>query len=213
VAVIASKSTRTSLSKARKYNLPKPMTSPASQELVAEVTAKVLAALDQGQSAPIVLIDGRAGSGKSTLAAALQQSLFKQGESLPRVLHMDDLYQGWEGLQAGSDYLMRFVLEPLSQGKTASWQNWDWEKNERSTWREFSGGTPLIVEGCGSLSIRSSEAAMKRIWLEANEATRLKRWNQREGNEEFFAMWAAQELDFYAREKSRELADEVLATD
>ena len=183
-----------------------------SKELVDSITQEVLEAIDKGQSSPLVLIDGRAGSGKSTLADQLQQQLFKEGESLPRVIHMDDLYEGWSGLQQGADYLIRFILQPLSQGITASWQNWDWEKQERITWREFSGGTPLIVEGCGSLNLRSSEAALRSIWLEADEDVRLKRWIQREGQDDNFTMWAAQELDFYARERSKELSTNQLET-
>jgi cytidylate kinase len=78
---------------------------------------------------------------------------------------------------------------------------------------EFSGGTPLIIEGCGSLSDRASSVAFLRIWLEAKEPVRQSRWREREGNLDKFEMWAAQELDFYAREKSLELADLVITTD
>ena len=183
-----------------------------TSQAVDSITQEVLEAIDRGQSSPLVIIDGRAGSGKSTLAESLQQKLFKEGESLPRIIHMDDLYEGWEGLRKGADYLIRFILSPLAEGKTASWQNWDWAKEKRNSWREFSGGTPLIVEGCGSLNLRSSELALSSIWLEADEETRIKRWIQREGNEEYFSMWAAQELDFYATEKSKELATRFLTT-
>ena len=65
---------------------------------------------DRGNAMPVIAIDGRAGSGKSTLAAMLQNLLFKQGESAPRVIHLDDLYEGWQGLAAGLDYLQRNVL-------------------------------------------------------------------------------------------------------
>jgi hypothetical protein len=78
---------------------------------------------------------------------------------------------------------------------------------------EFSGGTPLIIEGCGALSDRASSVAFLRIWLEAQESVRQARWLEREGDLEKFDMWAAQELDFYAREKSASLADFVIATD
>jgi cytidylate kinase len=78
---------------------------------------------------------------------------------------------------------------------------------------EFSGGTPLIIEGCGALSERASVDAFLRIWLEANESVRQSRWLEREGSLDKFDMWAAQELDFYAREKSASLADLVINTD
>lgn len=174
--------------------------------LVEALSAAVLDLVDEGKHMPIVLIDGRAGSGKSTLADTLQRKLFKDGESLPRLLHMDDLYLGWDGLSAGADYLQRFVLNPLSKRETASWQVFDWAKNERSEWREFAGGTPLIVEGCGALNIQSAAQADFMVWLEVPQDVRFERWVGREGNDDNWAKWAAQEADFYAREKSDELA-------
>jgi uridine kinase len=181
--------------------------------LIEKISSQVLELIDRGNQTPIVLIDGRAGSGKSTFAEKLQQQLFREGESAPRVIHMDNIFEGWDGLALGSDYMVRFVLQPLARQETASWQDWSWVKNQRSSWREFSGGTPLIVEGCGSLTERSKEHADISIWLEASEETRRERWIQRERHLEKFDFWAAQELDFYAREKSQSLADLVIKTD
>jgi uridine kinase len=181
--------------------------------LIKNISSQVLELIDRGNQTPILLIDGRAGSGKSTFAESLQQQLFRDGESAPRVIHMDNIFEGWEGLALGSDYLVRFILQPLARRETASWQDWSWVKNQRSSWREFSGGTPLIVEGCGSLSERSKEHADIAIWLEASEETRRERWIQRERHLDKFDFWAAQELDFYAREKSQSLADLVIKTD
>jgi uridine kinase len=183
------------------------------QQLIEKISSQVLELIDRGKQTPIVLIDGRAGSGKSTFAEMLQQQLFRDGESAPRVIHMDNIFEGWEGLSLGSDYMVRFILQPLARAETASWQDWSWVKNQRSSWREFSGGTPLIVEGCGSLTERSKEHADISIWLEASEQTRRERWLKRERHLDKFDFWAAQELDFYAREKSKSLADTVLVTD
>jgi uridine kinase len=181
--------------------------------LIEKISSQVLELIDRGNQTPIVLIDGRAGSGKSTFAEALQQQLFRDGESAPRVIHMDNIFEGWDGLALGSDYMVRFILLPLARRETASWQDWSWVKNQRSSWREFSGGTPLIIEGCGSLNERSKEHADISIWLEAREEVRRERWIQRERHLEKFDFWAAQELDFYAREKSQSLADLVIKTD
>jgi uridine kinase len=183
------------------------------QKLIEALSTQILDQIDRGNQTPIVLIDGRAGSGKSTFAEQLQQQLFRDGESAPRVIHMDNIFEGWEGLSLGSDYMVRFILNPLARKETASWQDWSWVKNERSSWREFSGGTPLIVEGCGALTERSKEHAFLSLWLEASEETRRARWIERERHLDKFDFWAAQELDFYAREKSKSLADLVIETD
>jgi len=185
-----------------------------AQELVTEVTRQTLELLDSGVSTPIILIDGRSCTGKTTLASALQNELFREGETAPRVVHMDDLYDGWAGLQAGVEYLQRNVLAPVLARRVANWQEYNWELGARDRWREFAGGTPLIVEGCGSLSAWSAEHSELRIWLEASNADRQARWHDRVGNnhDEHWPVWAAQELDFYAREKSAELANFTLNT-
>ena len=74
---------------------------PAQTASIETITDQVLELIESGTPTPIILVDGRTGSGKTTFAAALQNRLFQKGESAPRVIHMDDLYEGWDGLQAG----------------------------------------------------------------------------------------------------------------
>jgi uridine kinase len=165
-----------------------------------------------------VLIDGRAGAGKSHFAKELSNSFFKLDNQAARVVSMDDLYPGWEGLAGGSIYLYTNILKPLNQGKTAAWQVWDWSENRRGAkdevngHREFSGGTALIVEGCGSISRITSELADLTIWIEAEQATRRTRFNQRDSGKfaGYFSIWSAQEDEFYEKEKSFELAQLVI---
>ena len=184
------------------------------EELLAALTDETFDLIDRGVAMPIIVIDGRAGSGKSTLALDLQNELFRAGESLPRVIHMDDLYEGWHGLSLGAEYLQRVVLGPLLSTGTSSWQEYNWEEEQRDRWREFSGGTPLIIEGCGSLNRYTSTVAHLAVWLDVPEEIRKKRWLERDGHifDQYFDMWAAQELDFIAREKSPEFAQFGLAS-
>lgn len=187
-------------------------------QAIAAITKQVVSLVDKNPT-PIVLIDGRAASGKSSLAAALKNQLFKELEQAPRLVHMDDLYPGWGGLLAGSHYLNQQILQPIKLGKTASWQLWDWGQAQRGRgdehgngWREFAGGTPLIVEGCGSLSRVSAELADYRVWIETEKQVRQQRWLDRDGEKfnEFWHTWAAQEDEFYQQEKSLQLADLVI---
>lgn len=167
---------------------------------------------------PIVLIDGRAASGKSLFAKELAELYFKSERQAARIVSMDDLYPGWDGLATGSIYLLTQILTPLSQAKTATWQVWNWAENKRGAedpvngHREFSGGTALIVEGCGSLSRLTSELADLAIWIEADLAVRRTRFNQRDSGkfDGYFTTWSAQEDEFYEREKSSELAHLII---
>jgi uridine kinase len=132
---------------------------------------------------------------------------------------MDDLYPGWEGLRAGSGYLIQNILQPLSQGKLAAWQLWDWSNDKRGApeepgngWREFAGGNILIVEGCGSLSQQAREMSNLGVWLEVPREVRRDRWQVRDSGkfDEFWGLWQAQEDAFYESEKSDLLADLIV---
>ncbi len=183
-------------------------------EAIAKVIDLITEKQDRGRL-PVVLIDGRAGAGKSQFAKALSESYFQIDNQAARLVAMDDLYPGWEGLASGSVYLYTKILRPLSEGKTANWQVWDWAENRRGAddqvngHREFSGGTALIVEGCGSISRLSSELADLTIWIEAEATVRRNRFSLRDSGkfDEYFAIWAAQEDEFYEREKSAQLAE------
>ncbi len=188
------------------------------REGIEAITKLALELADQ-ISTPVILIDGRAGSGKSTFAQQLRDGLFRQGEAAPVIVSMDELYPGWHGLKEGSLYLERNILFPLSQAKKAQWQTWNWETGKRGNpqepgngWREFTGGNALIVEGCGSLSKQSAVIATFRVWVEADDLYRKERFHDRDSGrfDEYWGIWEAQEDEFYAAEKTRELADFVI---
>lgn len=186
------------------------------------LTAITKLALDLADqiATPIILIDGRAGSGKSSFAEELRNELFRQSDAAPVLIRMDDLYPGWEGLRAGSQYLQHNILQTLQSGKVARWQTWDWHQGKRghdsepgNGWREFQGGNLLIVEGCGAISRQSSEIANLAVWIEAEGAIRKARIQSRDQGafDQFWGIWQAQEDEFYATEKSELLADWVIS--
>src|SRR5690606_26299343 len=72
----------------------------------------------------VVLVDGPAGSGKTTLAGRLEEAA-ETHEVGCAVVHMDDLYAGWEGLRAGGEALTT-LLHALAAGEPASYRRYDW---------------------------------------------------------------------------------------
>lgn len=151
----------------------------------------------------ILLVDGRSGSGKTTLAATLA------AEASGVVVHMDDLYPGWRGLQAAAQLAVRLILEPLARGETARWRRWDWHRGARAEQHELSPGTPLVLEGCGSLTRASRALADRAIWIDCDAETRHARALARDGDDSWWRMWRAQEDRLIALEQPRSLADEV----
>lgn len=175
-------------------------------------------ALQESGKLPIVLIDGRAASGKSQFAKDLSEAYFQVDKQAARVIHMDDLYPGWNGLAEGSVYLLTNILLPLANSRSANWQVWNWRKNHRGAEepgngrREFAGGTLLIVEGCGSISRLSSAKSDFQIWIDADDAARKERFSKRDSGkfDEYFGIWSAQEDEYYERENSKQLAELII---
>ena len=159
----------------------------------------------QLSSAARVLVDGRSGSGKSSLARELVE--LNPGAQLVR---LDDFYPGWDGLQAGSDHVVEFVLSDRPR-----WQRWDWVLGEAAEWRALDAQRPIVVEGCGALSRRAAERATLRIWVELDGVTRKARALARDGDTyaPHWDRWAAQEDAFIAAENPRSLADLVIEGD
>lgn len=150
----------------------------------------------------VILIDGRSGVGKSQLATLLADRLPNT-----QVLRLDDVYPGWDGLDAAS----RAVPLILATGR---WRSWDWAQDRPAGVRLLDPHRPVIVEGVGAISRASRELAGVAIWLETDDATRRRRAIDRDGEvfEPHWDRWAAQEERFIARENPRSLADVVIRT-
>ena len=183
-----------------------------------EFTLNRILSLQESGKLPIVLIDGRAASGKSQFAKDLAEAFFQVDRQAARTIHMDDLYPGWNGLAEGSVYLLTNILLPLANSRSANWQVWNWRKNHRGAEepgngrREFSGGTLLIVEGCGSISRLSYEHSDFQVWIDADDKERKERFSIRDQGkfDEFFGIWSAQEDEYYEKEKSKQLAQLIV---
>ena len=151
---------------------------------------------------PIVLVDGRSGSGKTQFATQLATEL---GGSL---LSLDEVYPGWDGLDAGSWHVYQHVLHALASNTPGRYRVWDWRTQKPAHWVSVPAGTPLVIEGCGAIRRESVARATKAIWLEAPETIRYERAVSREGEyyKPLWKRWALQEDRFIALHRPRELA-------
>ena len=152
--------------------------------------------------ADVILIDGRSGAGKTELAEQIAH--VTPGA---QVVHLDDLYPGWDGLDAGSAAVAHLLT-------TYRWRSWDWARRRPGRFKQIDETRPIIVEGVGALSRTSRPFARVAIWVELDDSTRKVRALARDGQsfEPFWDRWAAQELSFIAREHPQSLADVIVNT-
>src|SRR5690242_19451910 len=73
----------------------------------------------------LIAVDGPSGAGKTSFAERLAAAL----DDAP-VVHTDDLLNGWEDQFTFWMRLEEKVLAPLRRGRTATYQRYDWDKQD-----------------------------------------------------------------------------------
>ena len=161
----------------------------------------------------LVCIDGPAGSGKTTLAGQLRDALQKGSDWHVQVLHMDDFYRGWTGLNDEvTGRIEAQVLAPLRQRSPGRYQRYDWERVAFTEWHDVPVGPAVILEGVGSGAIRFADSTTLLVWVEAPAEVRLARGVSRDGEplREELVRWMRLEAAFAATNRTRERADILL---
>jgi uridine kinase len=179
------------------------LTSPADPEQVADIVALARDAEPRCGATVVIAIDGPSGAGKTTLAVAVGDVL-----GCP-VVHMDDLYPGWDGLHDAVPRLIEWVLAPLSRGERARYRRFDWERNEYAEWHVVPTHHYLVVEGVGSSVGRAARHTAVAVWVDADEATRMRRGIERDGEtyRPQWEHWARQEAALFAADVPAARAD------
>ena len=171
---------------------------------IVALAERVLAAPTRSGATRLVCIDGPSGSGKTTLAGRLSAAL-----GGPPVLHMDDLYPGWDGLAAAVPLLHEQVVAPLAAGRAARYRRYDWHREEFAEAHDL--GTPplLIIEGAGCGARVIAERAVLLVWVEASRDVRFRRGIARDGEtyRPHWERWAHQEAAHFAAEATACRAD------
>jgi uridine kinase len=198
------------------------VTAPAARDLpevfdgdFAALAGRVLAAAPRLGAVRVVAVDGPAGSGKTTFAGRLATALQDQLVEEPRVgrvcvVHMDDLYAGWEGLDAEvHDRLAAQVLAPLAAGQPGRYQRYDWHAGRFGDWVDVPVPAVLIVEGVGSAAGSVDRSLVLRVWVEVPAELRMRRGVARDGEalRGEWERWAVREQRHFAADGTRERAD------
>jgi uridine kinase len=157
----------------------------------------------------VVAIDGPSGSGKTEFAATLAEELRSA-----RIVHMDDLYPGWKGLEQAVRDLHDLVLAPLARGEQAAYRRWDWEHDRYAGRVALPPADLLLVEGVGSGARPGAGLVSVLIWLEADRAVRFRRGIERDGDPYLpnWQDWADLEEALSGSDRTRERADLIVDT-
>lgn len=158
-------------------------------------------------STRLVCIDGPAGSGKTTLATQVAEL------SGATVVHLDDLYPGWEGLFEVDRHVLD-LLGPLAGGRSGYYRRFDWSAYEFAESRVVEPAPLLVLEGVGSGNRGWRNLVSTLVWVEAPEDVRLARGLARDGESvrDRWEQWIRDETRLFARERTRDAADLVLTT-
>ncbi|HET6624914.1 MAG TPA: 4-amino-4-deoxy-L-arabinose transferase [Nocardioidaceae bacterium] len=162
-------------------------------------------------STRLVCVDGRAGSGKTTLGKALRDAAVRLGSA--RLLHMDDMYEGWSGLgDALTARIDQDLLGPLREDRPGRYRRYDWASGRFAEWHTVDPVDLLVLEGVGSAGSSYADAVTTLVWVEAPRELRIERGVARDGRAVLprWLQWMDDEDVLFARERTRQRADVVV---
>jgi uridine kinase len=171
---------------------------PFDEQLLERIERDARAAPPHAADTRVIAIDGRSGSGKTALAGQLAIRI-----DAP-IVQLEQIYPGWDGLQAGIDLLVEAVLVPLSAGQVAQVPRYDWLVHRFIEPWPLEPPPILIVEGVGAGARAAATFTSLLVWLELAADLREQRALARDGDvfRPYWSQWAAQEDVLLAREQT-----------
>jgi uridine kinase len=153
----------------------------------------------------LLAIDGPAGAGKTTFAAKLEAELSEKGTV--RVIHMDDLYNGWDNALSNplSEILDRISTAHIAGRefviKIFNWHTMAFDREEKITPTDY-----LIIEGVGAAQQIVRETGATTYWLDIEPEIGLQRVLARDGEhiEVQMRQWQVDQDKHFARDETRE---------
>lgn len=150
----------------------------------------------------LIGLDGRSGVGKTTLAAALAARLAPHARV--GVLHVEEMYPGWDGLAAATADDGPYVraVAALTAGRPAGWRAWDWHAGAPGEARALDPDAldVVVCEGVGALCPGARPLLDLAVWVDAPEDVRRTAALARDGDAyaPHWERWARQEEAYLA---------------
>jgi uridine kinase len=162
---------------------------------------------------PIIAIDGPAGAGKTTLAHEIYLALSLKMSV--NVIHMDDLYDGWDNaLGADLSAILKYLVNQHQKGSSAQIKRYNWSTSSFGESENIEPADLLILEGVGSgdKSLQDDLAAL--IWIDIDPEIGVMRVIDRDGYqvEDEMKKWLGTQQEYFSQHSTREKADFILTT-
>ena len=175
----------------------------------------IAALLDLGseKERPIIAIDGPAGAGKTTLAHEIFLAL--SPKMSVSVIHMDDLYNGWDNA-LGEDLtsVLQYLAAQHRNISAAEIRRYNWTTSSFGESETIEPADLLILEGVGSgdKSLQDELAAL--IWIDIDPEIGVMRVIARDGYqvEDEMKKWLGTQQEYFSQHSTREKADFILTT-
>lgn len=170
---------------------------------------EITSAVDQ----PIIAIDGPAGAGKTTLAQTISLALSPQISTT--VIHMDELYPGWEkALGVELTETLTWLTQSHKAKKPLKYSSFNWATNEFNTSHVVDSTQLLILEGVGSAQRPIEGSLVTSIWLDLDPQIGFQRVIERDGAIITAEMtkWLAMQEQHFATDQTKERCEFLLST-
>ena len=157
----------------------------------------------------IILIDGPAGAGKTTHSITLQSQLNCE------VIHLDDVYNGWEdALGSSLTNALLPLVKAFKNGDTYELPIFNWQLMEFDSFRTILPAANLIIDGVGSGQSAIRKYASKLYWLDVEPELGYQRVIARDGDSiaEQMKLWKIREAKHFEAERTRDFADFIIST-
>jgi len=165
------------------------------------------------KSYPVIAIDGPAGAGKTTLAHEIFLAL--SPKMSVNVIHMDDLYDGWENaLTNDLTQILQYLFAQHQSQQPANLSRYNWATSSFDPAEVIEPADLLILEGVGSgdKSLQDQFAAL--IWIDIDPNIGVQRVTERDGPGVTNQMqkWLGTQQQYFSQHSTREKADFILTT-
>jgi acetylornithine deacetylase/succinyl-diaminopimelate desuccinylase-like protein/uridine kinase len=157
----------------------------------------------------LVAIDGPAGSGKTTFAGRLVPALAATGATV-RLVHTDDLLEGWDDALTFWPRLRGWLLDPLAEGSSGAYRLYDWRAARfHHDWITVPVPEVLVIEGVSTARREVRHRLSLAVFLVAGGDERLARGVLRDGEElrPQWLRWMAAEREHFAADRTGADAD------